>query len=119
MRTGKLWLAAVALASSLLMPITAAQDAPSRAKQATKDAADQAKKSTTQAANAAKSDVTGQPTQADIDAAKAQGKVWVNTETGVYHKSGRYFGHTKNGKFMTEEEAKKAGYHAAKNDKQQ
>src|SRR5437879_3418263 len=51
---------------------------------------------------------------ADIAAAKAAGKVSVNLETGVYHKSGRWYGRTKNGRFMTEAEAKKAGYRESK-----
>ncbi len=43
------------------------------------------------------------------------GMVWVNTETKVYHKEGdRYYGKTKHGKWMTEDEAIKAGYRAAK-----
>jgi hypothetical protein len=50
----------------------------------------------------------------EIAAAKASGQVWVNTETGVYHKSGRWYGATKQGKFMTEQEAIKAGYHVSK-----
>jgi hypothetical protein len=37
----------------------------------------------------------------------------VNTKSGVYHSSGRYYGNTKEGKFMTEAEAKAAGYKAA------
>lgn len=42
------------------------------------------------------------------------GQVWVNTETKVYHKEGsRFYGKTKQGKYMTEEEARKAGYRAA------
>jgi hypothetical protein len=42
--------------------------------------------------------------------------VWVNTDSGTYHKEGsRYYGKTKNGKYMTEADAVKAGYHAAKN----
>jgi hypothetical protein len=53
---------------------------------------------------------------ADIAAAKAAHKVWVNLDTGVYHKGGRWYGKTKDGKFMTEDEAKKAGYKAAKRD---
>jgi hypothetical protein len=53
---------------------------------------------------------------ADIAAAKASGKVWVNVDSGVYHKGGRWYGKTKNGKFMTVDEAKKAGYKAAKRD---
>jgi DNA uptake protein ComE-like DNA-binding protein len=45
----------------------------------------------------------------------AKGMVWVNTATKVYHKEGdRYYGKTKEGKFMTEEDAIKAGYRAAK-----
>lgn len=54
------------------------------------------------------------PSAADIAAAKASGKVWVNLESGIYHKGGRWYGKTKNGKFMTADEAKKAGYKAAK-----
>lgn len=47
--------------------------------------------------------------------ANGRGMVWVNTESGVYHKPGtRYYGKTKQGKYMTEADAIKAGYHAAK-----
>jgi cytoskeletal protein RodZ len=52
--------------------------------------------------------------ESEISAAKAEGKVWVNTESGVYHKGGQWYGATKQGKFMTEQEAKQAGYRAAK-----
>jgi len=46
--------------------------------------------------------------------ANTAGTVWVNTDSGVYHKPGtRWYGKTKQGKYMTEEEAKKAGYRAA------
>jgi hypothetical protein len=55
----------------------------------------------------------GTPSSSEIAAAKASGKVWVNTESGVYHKSGRWYGKTKSGKFMTESEAKAAGYKGA------
>jgi hypothetical protein len=41
------------------------------------------------------------------------GMVWVNTESGVYHQPGtRYYGKTKQGKYMTEADAIRAGYHA-------
>jgi hypothetical protein len=44
-------------------------------------------------------------------AAKNAGMVWVNTESGVYHKLGtRWYGKTKHGKYMTEADAIKAGY---------
>jgi hypothetical protein len=38
----------------------------------------------------------------------------VNTESGVYHKEGRWYGKTKAGKFMTESEAQAAGFKEAK-----
>jgi hypothetical protein len=62
----------------------------------------------------AHSEPVNNASDADLSAAKASGKVWVNTSSGTYHKGGRYYGKTKQGKFMTEDEAKKAGYHEAK-----
>ena len=45
----------------------------------------------------------------------AKGMVWVNTSTKVYHREGdRWYGKTKEGKFMTEDEAIKAGFRASK-----
>lgn len=45
----------------------------------------------------------------------AAGMVWVNLDTKVYHKEGdRWYGKTKKGKYMTEDDAIKAGYRAVK-----
>jgi hypothetical protein len=42
------------------------------------------------------------------------GRVWVNTDSHVYHKEGsRFYGTTKKGKYMTEAEAVKEGNRAA------
>ena len=47
--------------------------------------------------------------------APAKGMVWVNTATKVYHYEGdHWYGKTKEGKFMTEQDAIKAGYRASK-----
>jgi DNA uptake protein ComE-like DNA-binding protein len=62
------------------------------------------------------------PASAAKNAPQAQpspgsGMVWVNLDSGVYHKEGtRYYGKTKNGKYMSEADALKAGYRAAKNE---
>ena len=87
-----------------------------KAKKAAKDATDATTNAATSATESAKKAVTPQKivSDSDIAAAKASGKVWVNTDTGVYHKGGQWYGATKQGKFMTEEEATKAGYRASK-----
>jgi hypothetical protein len=48
---------------------------------------------------------------------KSNAMVWVNTDSGIYHKPGtRFYGKTKQGKYMSEADAIKAGYRpAAKN----
>ena len=90
-----------ALTASFLLPVNAsAQTAPAAAKDA--------KKTT-----AAKAAPTAAPTAAEIADAKAKGLVWANLNTKVYHKEGKYYGTTKNGKFMTEADAQKAGFKAA------
>jgi hypothetical protein len=60
-----------------------------------------------------KSDVTTPPTAHDIANAKSQGLVWVNLGTRTYHKGGDFYGKTKRGKFETEEDARKEGFHEA------
>jgi cytoskeletal protein RodZ len=46
--------------------------------------------------------------------ANSAGMVWVNTDSGVYHKPGtRWYGKTKQGKYMLETDAIKSGYRAS------
>lgn len=55
------------------------------------------------------------PTDQQIADAKANGMVWVNTRTKVYHQADSgFYGKTKHGKFMTKDEANKEGFRAAK-----
>jgi alkyl sulfatase BDS1-like metallo-beta-lactamase superfamily hydrolase len=98
----KRWILATALAGALTLAGTAGAQAP----KATTDTKTTAKKSTGAAA-------TTPPTDQEIADAKTKGLVWVNTTTKVYHKDGQYYGKTKRGKFMSEDDAKKGGFKLA------
>jgi hypothetical protein len=64
---------------------------------------------TTPAKPAAKS------TASEVQKPPQAGMVWANTKSKIYHKEGdQWYGKGKNGKWMTEADAKKAGYNAAK-----
>jgi len=55
------------------------------------------------------------PAGAQAQTPPAPGMVWVNTATKVFHREGDpWYGKTKEGKFMTEADAVKAGYRASK-----
>ena len=55
------------------------------------------------------------PTEQEIADARAKGMVWVNTSAKLYHhQESKYYGKTKQGKFMTEDDAKAAGFMPAK-----
>jgi hypothetical protein len=93
------------LALCVAAPLASSQDTPSQSQAAP---AASAKSSSAKAASGI--------SDSDIAAAKASHKVWVNLDSGIYHKGGRWYGKTKNGKFMTVDDAKKAGYKPAKRD---
>jgi hypothetical protein len=64
---------------------------------------------------AGKTSDKAKPSATEARVPPAKGMVWVNTNTGVFHHEGdRWYGKTKEGKFMTEAEALKAGYRASK-----
>ena len=71
---------------------------------------------TTKSSSAKTTQATPAPTDKEIADAKSKGLVWVNLSSGVYHKEGKFYGKTKKGKFMSEDDAKKAGYHEAKSE---
>jgi hypothetical protein len=54
------------------------------------------------------------PSDQEIANAQSEALVWVDTSKHVYHKGGSEYGKTKHGKFMSEENAQKQGYHEAK-----
>ena len=117
-----LWILAfcLALTSGIAPALAKAQASSSNTSSTAAKPAAQANRSATPTAQAAPASSgntaapkTTAPSSPEIAAAKASGKVWVNTESRVYHKSGRWYGKTKTGKFMTESEAKAAGYKAA------
>ena len=96
-----------------ISPALAKAQASDTSSAAAKPAAQASPSATPTAPKATTKGAAGAPSSQEIAAAKASGKVWVNTDSGVYHKSGRWYGKTKSGKFMTEAEAKAAGYKEA------
>jgi competence ComEA-like helix-hairpin-helix protein len=93
-------------------PAPAAKAAASSEKPASSKSSEAASSSKSSApASSAKSSEASTPKQPP----PAKGMVWVNTATKVYHYEGdRWYGNTKEGKYMTEDDAIKAGYRASK-----
>ena len=91
--------------SSSNMSSTPAQPAPSAPR--SNDAAPKSSKMQGSESNSSNGMTAQTPPQ--------KGMVWVNLDTKVYHKEGtRWYGKTKNGKFMSESDAVAAGYRASK-----
>ena len=104
---GVLGLSLIFSLGPILQGISLAQPAPSKESKESK---------TTKSPSAKANEETSAPTDKEIADAKAKGMVWVNLSSKVYHKEGKFYGKTKRGKFMSEDDAKKAGYHEAKNE---
>ncbi|MEG0676715.1 MAG: signal protein [Comamonas sp.] len=131
--TWTLWLAAALMGSSLtsFAQTPAAPAAAPAAKTAPAPAAKTppaaAAMPATKAAPASAPAAAGKPAAAATPAPAAKtaktaaagggaGKVWANEDSKIYHCQGsRFYGTTKNGKYMTEAEAKAAGMHGANN----
>ena len=59
--------------------------------------------------------LTSLPTNDGTVPPGAGGEVWVNTRSGKYfHTGSAYYGHTKQGEYLTEDQAQKQGYTAAR-----
>jgi hypothetical protein len=106
------WFAADASAPATSAKATKASTAaatPAAAPEPAPASAPSAPAATPPAARAPKASSTSNMAQAPGGGA---GMVWVNTPTNVYHCPGsRYYGKTKEGKYMTEAQAKAAGAH--------
>ena len=91
-------------------PAAAAAPAADTSRSASSSASSSSKMTSQAASGKAAEAASGTPQQPPV-----KGMVWVNTETKVFHREGdHWYGNTKQGKFMTEADAIKAGYRESK-----
>jgi hypothetical protein len=94
-----------------ITPLVTVGAAPADAKKTTAKATEATKSTET-----AKAGTTAKATDVAAKKPPQKGMVWVNTDSGIFHKEGdRWYGKTKQGEFMTEADALKKGYREAKN----
>jgi hypothetical protein len=97
----------LSLAAGQALAQASSSSSPAAKPAATAGAASSSTPAVSSAAKSATTPTAGPPPQ--------KGMVWVNTDSGTYHKEGsRWYGNTKQGKYMTEADAQKAGYKPAK-----
>ena len=92
----------------------ARSSAPAPSSSASSSTSSPASTPATKPAKKASAMVNNGVSDSDISNAKAKGMVWVNSDSKIYHKGGRWYGKTKEGQFMSEDDAKKAGYAESK-----
>jgi DNA uptake protein ComE-like DNA-binding protein len=96
-----------------MVTVSGAAAAPKSASKS-KSSSAPASESSTKSSKASKS-ASSEPDEAAYQPPPSKGMVWVNLDSKIYHREGdRWYGKTKNGKYMTEADAEKAGYRVSK-----
>jgi len=94
----------------------ASKSSSSKSSPSTSSSASTAPSSSSPNAKASKSaSKTAEPEEVAYQPPPSKGMVWVNLDSKIFHREGdRWYGKTKNGKYMTEADAVKEGYRVSK-----